>query len=114
MSTMDAVGEATALNFSVAVVDQDPRLRTMIAMQLGESVQASSFPSLEVVENRTAPSTPVVVVLGPSMATEEGLTEFAQTVRSRVATSAVVVAHELSTALLQQAMRAGVSDVIVM
>src|SRR5437763_4589816 len=114
MSTLDALGEATALNFSVAVVDQDPRLRTMIAMQLGESVQASSFPNLEVVESRTAPSTPVVLVLGPSMATEEGLTAFAHIARGRVATSAVLVAHELSTELLQQAMRAGVSDVIVM
>src|SRR3954466_2652891 len=114
MNTVDAVDEATLLNFSIAVVDQDPRLRTMIAMQLGESVQASSFPSLDVVEARTSPSTPVVIVLGPSLATEEGLAEFARTARSRVSTSAVLVANELSTALLQQAMRSGVSDVIVM
>src|SRR3954470_8703961 len=115
MNSVDALDEAsTALNFSIAVVDQDPRLRTMIAMQLGESVQASSFPSLEVVEARTSPSTPVVIVLGPSLATEEGLADFARTARSRVSTSAVLVANELSTALLQQAMRSGVSDVIVM
>src|SRR5437763_6134334 len=114
MSTLDALGEATALNFSIAVVDQDPRLRTMIAMQLGESVQASSFPSLEVVEARTSPSTPVVIVLGPSLATEEGLSEFARTARNRGPTSGVLVANQVSTALLQRAMRAGVSDVIVM
>src|SRR4051812_19628121 len=114
MNTVDALDEATLLNFSIAVVDQDPRLRTMIAMQLGESVQASSFPSLEVVEARTSPSTPVVIVLGPSLATEEGLSDFARTARSRLATSGVLVANELSTALLQQAMRSGVSDVIVM
>ena len=114
MNSVDALDEATALNFSIAVVDQDPRLRTMIAMQLGESVQASSFPSLEVVEARTSPSTPVVIVLGPSLATEEGLSEFARTARNRVSTSGVLVANELSTALLQQAMRSGVSDVIVM
>src|SRR5438270_861818 len=63
MNTVDAVDEATSLNYSVAVVDQDPRLRTMIAMQLGEAAQASSFPSLEVVETRTSASTPIVILL---------------------------------------------------
>src|SRR5436305_4982171 len=105
MNSVDALDEATALNFSIAVVDQDPRLRTMIAMQLGESVQASSFASLEVVESRTSPATPVVIVLGPSYASEEGLADFTRAARGRLATSAVLVANELSTALLQQAMR---------
>src|SRR5436190_16374601 len=114
MLPVETVDSSTAVNFSIAVVDQDPRLRTMIAMQLGESAQASSFPSLEVVEDRTASSTPMVLVMGPSMANEAGLAEYARAARTRPALSAVLVAQELSTALLQQAMRSGVSDVIVM
>ena len=111
---METADPTTAVNFSIAVVDQDPRLRTMIAMQLGESAQASSFPSLDVVESRTAPNTPMVVVMGPSLANDAGLADFSRTARTRPALSAVLVAEELSTALLQQAMRCGVSDVIVM
>src|SRR3954447_6166671 len=114
MLPMEAIDSAATLNFSIAVVDQDPRLRTMIAMQLGESAQAASFPSLEAVESRTAPTTPTVVVMGPSMADDDGLAAYARAARGRPAISAVLVAQELSTALLQQAMRAGVSDVIVM
>ena len=114
MLPVETVDPSTAVNFSIAVVDQDPRLRTMIAMQLGESAQASSFPTLEVVENRTAPNTPMVVVMGPSMANEAGLADYARAARTRPALSGVLVAQELSTALLQQAMRSGVSDVIVM
>src|SRR3954470_3687297 len=104
MLPLETLDTTAALNFSIAVVDQDPRLRTMIAMQLGESAQASSFPSLAVVESRTSPSTPVVLVLGPSLANEEGLAEFSRATRSRVAVAGVLVANELSTALLQQAM----------
>ena len=103
MLPVETVDSSTAVNFSIAVVDQDPRLRTMIAMQLGESAQASSFPSLEVVEDRTASSTPMVLVMGPSMANEAGLAEYARAARTRPALSAVLVAQELSTALLQQA-----------
>jgi pilus assembly protein CpaE len=114
MKTMNIVDESTALNFAIAVVDADPRLRTMIAMQLGESAQAASFPSLDLVEAKTAPNAAMVVVLGPSLATAEGLADFTRAARTRPAMSAVLVAEELSTGLLQQAMRAGVSDVIVM
>src|SRR5437763_6089070 len=113
MRTVDALDHATAVNFSIAVVDADPRLRTMIAMQLGEA-QAASYPSLEALDSRTAPGTPLVIVLGPSFADELGLSELSRLARGRPATAAVLVAQELSTALLQQAMRAGVSDVIVM
>src|SRR5437016_2985596 len=106
MTTVDALDQATALNFSIAVVDEDPRLRTMIAMQLGEA-QAASFPSLEAVDSRTAPGTPLVIVLGPSLADETGLGELSRLARARPATAAVLVAQELSTTLLQQAMRSG-------
>src|SRR2546429_7601981 len=108
MRTVDALDQATAVNFSIAVVDADPRLRTMIAMQLGEA-QAASFPSLEAADSRTAPGTPLVIVLGPSLADEDGLAELSRLARSRSSTAAVLVAQELSTTLLTPAMRSGVS-----
>ena len=53
--------------FSVAVVDDDPKLRTRLAMQLGEAARAAAFGSVGSVVQRAA-SSPVVLVLGPSYA----------------------------------------------
>jgi len=40
---------------AVAVVDDDPKLRTRLAMQLGESAPAASYPSIDALEERHAP-----------------------------------------------------------
>jgi pilus assembly protein CpaE len=99
--------------FSVAVVDDDPKLRTRLAMQLGEAARAAAFGSLSAVDQRGAAGQ-VVLVLGPSYSSPERLGEVARTIRARGDMSAVMVVHELSTDVLQQAIRAGVSDVISM
>ena len=104
----------TAVAYSVAVVDDDPRVRTILAMHLGDMARAASFPNLSVLENKTAPGVPMVVVLGPSFAEPDALAAAVNITRSRAELVVVLVVEELSTAILQQAMRSGVSDVLVM
>ena len=111
MNIAETTGVAT---YTVAVIDADPRVRTMLAMQLGESAQPLSFPSLDVFDAKTGPGTSVVVVLGPSFADVEGISAIIALKGRRPAVSVVLVTAELSTTVLQQAMRAGVSDVLAM
>jgi pilus assembly protein CpaE len=81
-------------------------------MQLGEGSEASSYPSIDVVAGEIRPGVPYVVIFGPSYATDDGLGEVAQFTRTRPELGTILVAAELSTALLQQALRAGIRDVL--
>jgi pilus assembly protein CpaE len=94
--------------FPVAVIDDDPKLRTRLMMQLGESAEASSHASLADAEA----DGPMVIVIGPSFSEGGGLGEVAALLRARPDVGAVMVVDELSTELLQRAIRAGVNDVI--
>ncbi|HEX4979072.1 MAG TPA: AAA family ATPase [Acidimicrobiales bacterium] len=97
--------------YSVAVVDDDPKLRTRLAMQLGESARAAAFASLAAVEQR-AISGALVLVVGPSHAGAAALEDIARMVRGRSDLSVLLVADELTTDVLRAAMRAGVRDVV--
>jgi pilus assembly protein CpaE len=94
---------------AIAVVDTDQTTRSRLAMQLGES--AASFPTIESLAEHLTGS-PVVVVLGPSCAVGTELAIAERLVQSRPEVGAILVAMELSTVLLQQALRAGVKDVL--
>src|SRR4051794_2971146 len=111
---MNTVEQATGISYAVAVVDDDPRLRTMLAMQVGETAQPSSFPSLEALESKTVAATPMVVIVGPTYGSAEGLAAINRVHAVRPAMSVILVVHELSTSMLQQAMRAGISDVLAL
>lgn len=113
MASLSAV-EHPASPISVAVVDDDPKLRTRLAVQLGEAMRAAAFGSLEALEQKLVPGSALVLVLGPSFGSSHALEHVARLVRSRPQTAAVMVLHELSTDVLQQAIRSGVSDVIAM
>ncbi len=106
--------ESNTSSLSVAVVDDDPKLRTRLAMQLGESARATAFPSLAAVEAKIDGAAPLVVVVGPSFADAAGLADVSRLARNRPGTSAVMVVDELSTEILQQAIRSGISDVIAL
>jgi pilus assembly protein CpaE len=97
-------------DFGVVVVDDDPRLRTRLAMLLGEMARAQTFPSVHAMAGKVA--TPSVVIFGPSFSDGPGLAALSECVRDGGALSAVLVVDELTTQLLQQAIRSGVSDVI--
>ena len=110
MATLSSVDLHDA-PFSVAVVDDDPKLRTRLAMQLGEAARAAAFPTVASIDQRGIGG-PMVLVLGPSHANNAGLADLARLTRGRTDLSAVMVVDELSTEILQQAMRAGISDVV--
>ena len=111
---MNSVDQAAGIAYAVAVVDDDPRLRTMLAMQVGETAQPSSFPTLEALESKTVAATPMVAILGPTYGSAEGLAAIIRVRAIRPAMSVILVVHELSTSVLQHAMRAGVSDVLAL
>jgi pilus assembly protein CpaE len=94
--------------FPVAVVDDDPKLRTRLVMQLGETARASAHSSLA----EASSDGPMVLVIGPSFSEGAGLGEVAALLRARPDMGAVMVVDELSTELLQRAIRAGINDVI--
>ncbi len=101
-------------SFSVAVVDEDPKLRTRLAMQLGEAARAAAFPSLTAVDQKLVAGSSLVLVVGPSFAAPVAMADVTRLTRARPEVTAVMVVHELSTEILQAAMRAGISDVIAL
>lgn len=104
---------ASTVAVTVAVVDEDPKTRTRLAVQLGERSHAGVFSSLESVVEKTGNS-PVVLVIGPSFATADGMAEVANIMRTRPNTAGVLTVTELSTQIMQWAIRAGVADVIAL
>ncbi|HSL57964.1 MAG TPA: P-loop NTPase [Acidimicrobiales bacterium] len=93
----------------IAVIDADLSTRNRLAMQLGEGAQP--FESIAELRRRLT-GAPVVVVLGPSCGSDRDLAEIEDLLHSHRETGAVLVAGELSTSLLQSALRAGVRDVL--
>lgn len=111
VSTVSAVDHPDSA-LSVAVVDDDPKLRTRLAMQLGTAVRSASFPSIEQFEEHFPPGEPLVVVFGPSYADANGLAEIERLTRFRPEMGSILMVEELSTHTLQQALRAGIRDVL--
>ncbi len=93
----------------MVVVDADQAVRSRLAMQLGQG--ATPFASLSDLTARLS-GQPVVVVLGPSFAGTVELTAAEQLLAARREVGAIMVTTELTTELLQRALRAGVKDVL--
>src|SRR5215204_4306004 len=93
----------------LATVDADEMARTQLAMQLGS--HAVPFPSIEALAAKLNGS-PLVVVLGPSMASPDQLVVVERLTRPRPEVGAILIAEQLTTEVLQQALRAGVRDVL--
>jgi pilus assembly protein CpaE len=93
----------------LATVDADEMARTQLAMQLG--THAVPFPSIEALAAKLN-GTPLVVVLGPSMASPDQLVVVERLTRPRPEVGAILIAEQLTTEVLQQALRAGVRDVL--
>lgn len=110
MTNLNSVS-AEPLPFAVVVIDEDPRMRTRLAMQLGELAHAASYPTIASMLEKSDGS-PAVALFGPSFSAPAGLAQIGDLVRETGTVSAVLVVEELSTQLLQQAIRAGVADVI--
>lgn len=98
--------------FVLAVVDPDPKLRTRLALQLGEDADVVTYPEVAALAEYQPPGRPLVVVFGPGLGDGPGLAEIERFTRARPDAGAILVAVELSTSLLQQALRSGVRDVL--
>jgi pilus assembly protein CpaE len=98
-------------HLAMAVVDADESVRTQIAQQLGDHTRALSSVAAAA-EHLTG--RPMVVVLGPSCASGAELAVVEQLTQGHPEVGAVLVASELTTTLLQQALRAGVKDVLAL
>lgn len=94
---------------ALAVVDADQAVRDYLAQQLGEGVGSAA--SLSELESRLGMG-PVVVVLGPSCAGPSDLAMVERWSRTNPEVGAILVTSELTTTLLQTALRAGVRDVL--
>lgn len=93
----------------VAVVDTDQATRARLGMQLGQG--AYPFGSIDELIQRLT-GQPVVVVLGPSFADPTALGAAESLLAARREVGAIMVTTELTTELLQRALRAGVKDVL--
>jgi pilus assembly protein CpaE len=100
---------AAAPQVAVAVIDADQTARSRLAMQLGPG--ATPFGSLNELADRLN-GQPVVVVLGPTFHSGLDLAEAEQLLSSRRELGAIMVTNQLTTDLLQRALRAGVKDVL--
>lgn len=99
----------SALRVAVAVVERDPEDRAYLVSLLGGGV--SPFATLDELAVRLD-GTPVIAVLGPSCTADGSLASADRLLQVHAEVGAILVANELSTALLQQALRAGVKDVL--
>lgn len=94
---------------SVAVVDADLAVRDYLAMQLGDHV--AKVASLAEMEARIGMG-PIVAVLGPSCISPADFALVEQWGRTHPEVGTILVTSELSTELLQTALRSGVRDVL--
>jgi len=92
---------------TVAVVDADLAVRDYLATQLGDDV--AKVASLAELEARIGMH-PMVAVLGPSCITPADFALVEQWGRTHPEVGTVLVTSELSTELLQTAIRCGVTD----
>jgi pilus assembly protein CpaE len=100
----------TAAGFDVAVVEPDPSLRTRLAVELAGAAQ---FEMMEDLVQQLDPSRPVVAVFGPGFASPIGFQHVHRVTSTHASLGVVFAVYELSTDVLQQALRAGARDAVV-
>jgi pilus assembly protein CpaE len=96
--------------YDVAVVEPDPNLRTRLAVELSGAAQ---FETMEDLIQRLDPSRPVVAVFGPGFASPIGFQHVHRVTSTHSMLGVVFAVYELSTDVLQQALRAGARDAVV-
>lgn len=100
------------IQVSVAVVEFDVPTRERIMALLGGSV--TPFTTLEELTARLTGAMPVVAVLGPSCTAPETLGMIERIGHQHPYLATVLAVSELTTTLLQQALRSGVRDVVAL
>jgi pilus assembly protein CpaE len=104
--------QPAAIRVSVAVVEAHVPTRERMVSLLSDGV--TPFASIEELTARLTGTVPVVVVLGPSCATEDTLAIAERVMVQYPMLATILVVEELTTTMLQQALRAGVRDVLAL
>lgn len=100
---------APPANYDVAIVEPDARQR----MRLGTALStAAQFGAIEELVQALRPGRPVVAVFGPGLATPYGFQQVNRLISSYPSFGAIVAVEEVSTPLLQAALRAGLRDTV--
>jgi pilus assembly protein CpaE len=107
-ATVDAGTDTTT--YDVAVVEPDASVRTRLSVELSGAAQ---FETMEELVQRLDPSRPVVAVFGPGFASPIGFQHVHRVTSSYSSLGVVFAVYELSTDVLQQALRAGARDAVV-
>ena len=107
--TAASSNSALAREINLVVIEPDDFSRDRLLTQLGADV--SSFPQIEDLLPYLN-GEPVVLVLGPSCAIDASLVGIERVLQVQREIGSILVAEELTTNLLQQALRSGVKDVL--
>lgn len=108
---MTTVHSSNRPQFQVASVGLEPHLQSRLAQSLSRRFTVKSVDRLGDLPAIGAGG-PTVVVLGPAFSDQAALEEAVGLLSEHPGMGAVLVTSELTTQLLQRAMRAGVSDVV--
>lgn len=111
-SALTSEAPPTTIRVSVAVVESHAPTRERIMGLLGDGV--TPFGSVEELATRLTGAVPVVAVLGPSCSDESTLHASERVQQEYPLMATILVVDELSTQLLQTALRAGVRDVLAL
>jgi pilus assembly protein CpaE len=107
------IDEDVVLRNPVAVIDSSARFRSVLSARLRRAPSAGSHASVEAFDEAIDPGEGVVIVFGPSVARKDGLDAIGRLLRARPEVKAVMMVETLSTDILQSAIRAGVTDVVL-
>ncbi len=98
---------------ALIVVEPDPDLRQELCQYLPSEWGLQAFSSLDEADGaRVDAGRPIILVLGPSQATEASLSRTAATLEGTQGAGALLVAGSLSPTLMRLALRAGLNDAI--
>ena len=97
-------------SYDVAVVEPDDSARTRLAIELQGAAQ---FATIEDLLQSLGSTRPVVAVLGPGFASPIGFQHVHRATSAHPSLGVVFAVYELSTEVLQQALRAGARDAVV-
>lgn len=104
-------GDVPAPQLAIAVIEPVPSIRLDLEDRLGPGV--SGFENVEAILPKLS-GAPTVVVLGPSCSDGDVLNSVERSLSGRSDVGVVLVADELSTTVLQLALRSGVKDVLTL
>ena len=113
MARVSSRQSADGAHVRVNVVDSDPLVRKILAEHLARlEFDALGHEDLQALLKTADPSTPLVVVFGPSDAPDETIEKIKGLVAFRPGVGAIMIVHDLSTTVLKQALRADIDDVV--